>query len=415
MCRRLHNGLEGSWQQGKAVGMGTLAGEGAGQGCIRREGTSEAAPAAVRKAVGGGCRSGWGRLLSVINAIEAGLCRQGDSGWAYAGRPGGGGGGAPPRLSNASVGQTPFPSSAPLPVPFCHPPQVAIQAFATLTEFCQGPCPGNQKALVACNVTADVNKVLEFPFEKRDTKLAFELRCMSTLSLLSLLEGCNDATYIPQLMVCWPPVQQTPWDRVAQCRRGGGGGGDCIDCTWNATLCCSSRPKGAYGTTDEAFILILHVCLSPPDSNSNDSIRGGGMEVRRFPQFFWSFFRDCLLLVPLACVWVPCVSPVQRCCSVRLRGVWHIPRNYSAISRNFSQLDLDLTLPDRNPPPPPLRPSPCALPPPPRSVVEHAADAQAEPISIPGNADPPPRGCRQRLGSHPAASGRVNTATLPEA
>ena len=52
------------------------------QGCIRREGTSEAAPAAVRKAVGGGCHNGWGRLLSVTNAIEAGLCRQGDSGWA---------------------------------------------------------------------------------------------------------------------------------------------------------------------------------------------------------------------------------------------------------------------------------------------------------------------------------------------
>ena len=30
------------------------------QGCIRREGASEAAPAAVRQAVGGGCQSGWG-------------------------------------------------------------------------------------------------------------------------------------------------------------------------------------------------------------------------------------------------------------------------------------------------------------------------------------------------------------------
>ena len=52
------------------------------QGCIRREGTSEAAPEAVRQAVGGGRRSGWGRLLSVTNAIEAGTCRQGDTGWA---------------------------------------------------------------------------------------------------------------------------------------------------------------------------------------------------------------------------------------------------------------------------------------------------------------------------------------------
>ena len=41
-------------------------------GCIRRAGTSEAAPEAVRQAVGGGCQSGWGRLLSVTNAIEGG-------------------------------------------------------------------------------------------------------------------------------------------------------------------------------------------------------------------------------------------------------------------------------------------------------------------------------------------------------
>ena len=33
---------------------------GDGQGCSRRQGTSEAAPEAVRQAVGGGCQSGWG-------------------------------------------------------------------------------------------------------------------------------------------------------------------------------------------------------------------------------------------------------------------------------------------------------------------------------------------------------------------
>ena len=37
---------------------------------------------AVGQAVGGGCQSGWGRLLSVTNAIEAGTWRQGGSGWA---------------------------------------------------------------------------------------------------------------------------------------------------------------------------------------------------------------------------------------------------------------------------------------------------------------------------------------------
>ena len=53
-----------------------------GGGCIRREGTSERLQKRlVRQAVGGGCQSGWGRLLSDTKAIEAGTCRQGDSGW----------------------------------------------------------------------------------------------------------------------------------------------------------------------------------------------------------------------------------------------------------------------------------------------------------------------------------------------
>ena len=36
------------------------------------------APEAVRQAVGGGCQIGWGRLLSVTTAIEAGLLASGD-------------------------------------------------------------------------------------------------------------------------------------------------------------------------------------------------------------------------------------------------------------------------------------------------------------------------------------------------
>ena len=52
------------------------------QGCIRRDGTSEAAQEAVGQANGRSCQSGWGRLLSVTNAIETCTCRQGDSGWA---------------------------------------------------------------------------------------------------------------------------------------------------------------------------------------------------------------------------------------------------------------------------------------------------------------------------------------------
>ena len=52
------------------------------QGCIGREGTSEASPEAVRQAVEEGCQSGWGPLLSVTNAIEAGTRCQGGSGWS---------------------------------------------------------------------------------------------------------------------------------------------------------------------------------------------------------------------------------------------------------------------------------------------------------------------------------------------
>ena len=88
------------------------------EGCIGRESTSEAAPEAVRQAVGGGCRSSWGRLLSVANGIEAGTCRQGDSGWALAGRPGKGGGVPPPPLFQSIP--APQPPPPPLaPPPFC--------------------------------------------------------------------------------------------------------------------------------------------------------------------------------------------------------------------------------------------------------------------------------------------------------
>ena len=66
------------------------------------KGPQRRAPEAVRQAVGGGCRSGWGRLLSVTNAVEAGTCRQRDSGWAI-GWTIWRGGMVPPPLSSASL------------------------------------------------------------------------------------------------------------------------------------------------------------------------------------------------------------------------------------------------------------------------------------------------------------------------
>ena len=47
-----------------------------------REWALQAAPEAVRQAVGGDSQSGWGRLLPVTHAVEPGTWGQGDSGWA---------------------------------------------------------------------------------------------------------------------------------------------------------------------------------------------------------------------------------------------------------------------------------------------------------------------------------------------
>ena len=76
------------------------------QRCIRREGAAEAAPEAVRQAVGGGCQSGWGRLLSVANAL-------GVRGTVAGHRPGAlEGGGVTSPYSNASLCLSPPPISS---------------------------------------------------------------------------------------------------------------------------------------------------------------------------------------------------------------------------------------------------------------------------------------------------------------
>ena len=126
------------------------------QGCIRREGTAETAPEAVRQAVGRVCQSGWGRLLSVTNAIEAGTWRHGDSGWAEAGRPGGGGG--PP----------PFPMHPCLCpwMPLCLPPSPPPHPL---------PCPSASGQLVL-----DMSKTAPMP-----DKLASSLTYLRPRSITS--------------------------------------------------------------------------------------------------------------------------------------------------------------------------------------------------------------------------------------
>ena len=58
------DGLGGGASEDLRNGTSRRGAGGRGQGCIRREGTAEAAPEAVRRAVGGGCRSGWGAVTA---------------------------------------------------------------------------------------------------------------------------------------------------------------------------------------------------------------------------------------------------------------------------------------------------------------------------------------------------------------
>ena len=50
---------------------------------------------------------------------------------------------------------------------------------------------------------------------------------------------------------------------------------------------------------------------------------------------FLQFLRNWFLLVHFVCLLVPCVSPVQKCCSLRLRDVWVLRCNFPAVFRNW--------------------------------------------------------------------------------
>ena len=70
----------GTNHQAAVIGMCVLVDPGRGAYDVAQDRPHP--PKAGRQVVGGVCRSGWGRLLWVTNAIEPGTCCQGDSGWA---------------------------------------------------------------------------------------------------------------------------------------------------------------------------------------------------------------------------------------------------------------------------------------------------------------------------------------------
>eukprot|EP01059_Diplonema_ambulator_P033801 TRINITY_DN7233_c0_g1_i1.p1 TRINITY_DN7233_c0_g1~~TRINITY_DN7233_c0_g1_i1.p1 ORF type:complete len:2182 (+),score=683.60 TRINITY_DN7233_c0_g1_i1:2399-8944(+) len=67
--------------------------------------------------------------------------------------------------------------------------QILVQAFNTLTEYCQGPCKGNQVQLVKGNLASHITGALGRRFDGLTKEQVNEIRTASLLCLHSVLEG----------------------------------------------------------------------------------------------------------------------------------------------------------------------------------------------------------------------------------
>ena len=74
-----------------------------------------------------------------------------------------------------------------------------LQAFNTLTEYCQGPCHANQLTLVNANVAYEVNVVLARPLPLVSLDSQDELKNAALTVLLSVVEGVEDP-HIPNVI-----------------------------------------------------------------------------------------------------------------------------------------------------------------------------------------------------------------------
>eukprot|EP00026_Physarum_polycephalum_P000121 Phypoly_transcript_00121.p1 GENE.Phypoly_transcript_00121~~Phypoly_transcript_00121.p1 ORF type:complete len:2101 (+),score=228.03 Phypoly_transcript_00121:347-6649(+) len=77
---------------------------------------------------------------------------------------------------------------------------IAIQLFVTLTEYCQGPCPDNQSALIRTKLSESVNWILQNSYSGCEAVLVVELKGATLVTLLSLLEGITNPS-IPRQML----------------------------------------------------------------------------------------------------------------------------------------------------------------------------------------------------------------------
>ena len=81
---------------------------------------------------------------------------------------------------------------------------VLVRGFALLTEFCQGPCPDNQAALLNNDVCALVSQLLDTPYTGDAADEFSELSMTVTTTLIAVLEGCNDSSVYEKVIAQVP-------------------------------------------------------------------------------------------------------------------------------------------------------------------------------------------------------------------
>eukprot|EP00004_Rigifila_ramosa_P007532 TRINITY_DN1851_c0_g1_i3.p1 TRINITY_DN1851_c0_g1~~TRINITY_DN1851_c0_g1_i3.p1 ORF type:complete len:2531 (+),score=660.03 TRINITY_DN1851_c0_g1_i3:1073-7594(+) len=82
------------------------------------------------------------------------------------------------------------------------PPTISLcsQLFAAVTEFCQGPCRGNQSAAVRAKICEVSSRILRNPLDDCDPAAVSDLKRMIAVCLLSLLEGNRNPTLISDVV-----------------------------------------------------------------------------------------------------------------------------------------------------------------------------------------------------------------------
>ena len=201
---------------------GGWEGQGAG---IRSEGAPEAAPEAVRQAVGGGCQSGLGRLLSVTNAIEPGAWCQGDSGWALAG--------AQPVLERGDAHPPPPPAPDPDPSnfgiqgPFCSsrpPPPKPLSNRLVTARFCAQPLFESPVTAFATAPATPISRLFLQP-QPRGTRSGRQTAFVACLAFLGLAQrGVGEVPGLCVRAYGWvgacvhpPPRDQRPCQNHRRC------------------------------------------------------------------------------------------------------------------------------------------------------------------------------------------------------